>query len=189
MRDINILFPVNRSAALVVQKIETEPSFMARKVTHISSMIPLPTVDFTGFNKSHDITGKVFGRLVVMGVFPSIGKNKSRKTCWVTRCKCGRYEVYKGITLRNGNTLCCSECRYTTKIKDSDRDSLMKGLRSVHIEPCSKCNGSKSNIQCNYNNDTKSGVVVCNNCDNNVHFVADNRLSGFSVWNIKNKLN
>jgi hypothetical protein len=188
MRDINILHPINRSAALVVQVSTNEASFLERKVTHISSKVPLPTVDFTGWNKSHDMTSKVFGRLTVIGVFPAIGKNKSRKTTWVTRCKCGRYEVYKGSTLRNGTVSCCSECRYTKDIKDSERKDLMKGLRLVHVEPCIKCDGKKSDIQCNYNQETKSGVVVCNSCDNKVSFVAENRILGFKVWNIKNKI-
>lgn len=189
MCNVNILHPVNKSAAFVVQKPADEASFVARKVTHISSKVPLPTINFTGLDKSHDLTGRVIGRLTILGVFPSVGTAKNRKTCWVTRCRCGRYEVYKGITLRNGNTLCCSECRHISNIKDADRKQLMKGLRSIHIEPCCKCNGKKSEIQCNYDTDTQSGNVICNNCGNNIHFVSGSRISGFNVWNLKNKVN
>jgi transcription elongation factor Elf1 len=187
MRDINVLHPVNRSAALVVQGGVNEASFLQRRETHICSKVPLPTVDFTGYDKSHDLTNKIFCRLIVIGVFPAIGKNKSRKTTWVTKCSCGKYEVYKGSTLRNGIVSCCSECRYTIDLRNSERKELMKRLRQVYVEPCIKCNGEKSDIQCNYKQETKLGFIICNNCGNKVNFVAENRISGFQVWNLKNK--
>jgi len=63
----------------------------------------------------------------------------------------------------------------------------MKRLRQVYVEPCIKCNGEKSDIQCNYKQETKLGFIICNNCGNKVNFVAENRISGFQVWNLKNK--
>lgn len=68
-----------------------------------------------------DFTGKVFGRLTVVGVLA--GKNDKRPASWVCRCKCGGFCSRTAKALksaeRGGNTFHdrCGMCQYTERLR------------------------------------------------------------------------
>ena len=51
-----------------------------------------------------DLTGKVFGRLTVLGL---AGRDKNQKLLWNTICKCGNTKVVRGEQLVKGQTSSC----------------------------------------------------------------------------------
>ena len=54
-----------------------------------------------------DITGQVFGKLVVI---EPCGKSKSGNISWLCKCSCGIEQVVVGSNLRNGNSTACGKC-------------------------------------------------------------------------------
>lgn len=71
--------------------------------------------------KAEDLTGKRFGRLVVV---ERAGSN--RGATWLCQCDCGNQKVVRGGNLRNGNVKSCGCLNRETMI-----DNLNKGNRSL----------------------------------------------------------
>jgi hypothetical protein len=65
--------------------------------------------------KFHDLTGKRYGKLVVLSLY-SHGSRKENKDCkWLCRCDCGN-EIIAGVrNLNSGNTKSCGCLRYENK--------------------------------------------------------------------------
>lgn len=58
--------------------------------------------------KMADLTGKRFGRLVVIQFYPR--DNRSTNTHWLCRCDCGNHLVVRSDNLKTGHSTQCSEC-------------------------------------------------------------------------------
>ena len=75
-------------------------------------------------NKLIDITGKRFGKLVVL---EKAVKNNTKNTYWVCKCDCGNVKIIKGSSLKNKNTKSCGCLRKETthrKIHNSSKTKL-----------------------------------------------------------------
>ena len=58
--------------------------------------------------KAEDLTGKRFGRLVVMGRAPSFITPKGKKQiAWKVLCDCGTEKIVRGCDLRSRQTTSC----------------------------------------------------------------------------------
>jgi hypothetical protein len=71
-----------------------------------------------------NLTGKKFGRFVVMGLYQSEprGGSQGRKNIWLVRCACGDYESRTTKAVKNPSNKedRCLECRHTLKLKKQD---------------------------------------------------------------------
>ena len=74
-------------------------------------------------NSYIDMTGRIFGRLTVIGK----GKERSKYGTlrWLCRCECGKTKEISGITLRSGTTKSCG-CLHA----DSMRRRILKNFGS-----------------------------------------------------------
>lgn len=74
-----------------------------------------------------DLTGKVFGRLTVMGLAVS---NSKKTASWVCRCTCGMYAKAKKKSLLNsrpsGGAHMCGSCSYTQSL----RREVLPGMKN-----------------------------------------------------------
>lgn len=123
--------PIDKTAALVtgkgwkgvdsikrfgVQRWETCPPLKSRyDVKDIISRInnSLPVSD-----RKQDLTGKVFGRLTVMGIHEY---KWSEKVAWIVRCSCGIFEPRKWKALLNPKHVqMCADCSHTLEIQKPD---------------------------------------------------------------------
>ncbi len=88
-----------------------------------------------------DLTGLVFGRLVVLSRAPN---NVDRNVQWRCRCSCGEITVIRSQALRAGTTRSCGCLR-----ADMNRDFVWRGRlrtsapvppgpprREVYVDPC-----------------------------------------------------
>jgi len=57
-----------------------------------------------GKKRVHDLTGRVFGRLVVLS---RAGSNRFQKPTWLCRCGCGKEKILVGNSLLTGNSQSC----------------------------------------------------------------------------------
>lgn len=73
--------------------------------------------------KINDLTGRIFGRLLVS----KLAGITSRKSLWVTKCSCGSEVVVRGSNLTSGNTTSCG-CFASAKLVDEKRAD-MTGMR------------------------------------------------------------
>lgn len=105
-REIGNREPVDRTARRVCSEgihFSVDPKYLAS----IRSDTPLPITTRRPHYDTVDLTGKVFGRLMVVGLFDS-----PRKIRWVVRCVCGSYELRRSRALRVSlpEKLMCSSC-------------------------------------------------------------------------------
>jgi hypothetical protein len=92
-----------------------------KKITERHWEVQPPVVPFRGWSY-HDLTGKRFGRFLVIGVFDG-AKNYRKKTLWVVKCACGRYETRSRRALlnpKNKGDRCniCKELAYQKREDD-----------------------------------------------------------------------
>lgn len=78
-----------------------------------------------------DLTGKRFGRLVVI---QREGKVKNGNVTWLCRCDCGKMKVVDGYCLRTGQTLSCG-CLRREHAKQAIRNNpeTMKYMGNWHV--------------------------------------------------------
>lgn len=55
-------------------------------------------------SKALDLTGKVFGRLLVLN---REGNNKNQQSIWLCKCECGNLKSIHGSSIKNGETKSC----------------------------------------------------------------------------------
>ena len=68
-------------------------------------------------NQGYDITGKRFGKLVVLGKGESKGPGR---TAWNCICDCGNKKTIRGDALKSGSTTSCGHClRNENAVKSS----------------------------------------------------------------------
>lgn len=104
--------PVDTTAALVVSKGTHYRS--PKKLNVLESDNPLPLR--VSPSNAEDLTGRVVGRLTVVGSFQG-GKGR-----WVCRCLCGRYTIRRGKSITNDNngTDRCELCRHAAYQRRTD---------------------------------------------------------------------
>jgi hypothetical protein len=118
--------PLNKQAALdasakggaFVPRVKFHPD------THIHAEIQ-PKIRKA--HSSDDLTGRIFGRLKVLGLADLPNRNPGRKTAWVVQCICGRYENRKAKGLKDGSpqSLQCAACLY--------KENILKGKSKVEF--------------------------------------------------------
>ena len=107
-----------------------------------------------------DLTGKRFGRLVVLERAENKGNCTSAR--WKCKCDCGNYTVVGGYSLRSGNTLSCG-CYWRETIKNFGfkhgyTSPQYKHLLNIHRGILSRCRDPKNNQYQNYGG---RGIKVC----------------------------
>lgn len=112
-----VLRPINKTAGLVISSgthfvPKLQPNATTQDLPYKISKDPI-------FSKpEHNLTGKVYGRLSVIGLYEEPGRKK--KARYVCKCVCGRYELRLGNKLRAGMTndyLMCEECQITERLR------------------------------------------------------------------------
>lgn len=118
--------------------------------------------------KAHDLTGQLFGRLVVLERCGS----KSGHSAWLCKCDCGNERVVRASSLINGDTLSCGclnkELIYKANHSKKRRDKLlaanvkhgMKDSRLYHIWVNMKARCYNSHTPC-FRHYGGRGIVVC----------------------------
>lgn len=117
-----------------------------------------------------DITGKRFGRLLVLK--EADVKANSERVHWLCRCDCGTEKVVDGVHLRRGKTISCG-----CYLKEVSRERFKKMMADAEVPPHTTHGFSKSNLyktwaniktRC-YNKNNKAykwygakGVTMCN---------------------------
>lgn len=82
--------------------------------------------------KLNDLTGKKFGRLLVI----ERAENRGRQTYWKCRCDCGKIKEINGAKLKNGHTKSCGCLPRKAKVKsDVQRSCHLKthGMSETRI--------------------------------------------------------
>ena len=88
-------------------------------------------------NKTADLTGKRFGRLVVLKREDIISKSGKKSVAWRCKCDCGNYTVIRAGNLASGSTKSCgclaNECNPPIMVKHNGSKSrlysIWKGIK------------------------------------------------------------
>lgn len=119
-----------------------------------------------------DITGKRFGRYVVLRF---AGKNKHNQSTWLCRCDCGREKVVQGLALKSGRTKSCG-CLSAEK----RRAKLIKHGHTAHGVVTQEYSAwTNMRNRCNNPNDDRfadyggRGITVCERWNDFDKFLAD----------------
>ena len=102
--------PINRQAFDVSSR-GNHFSFEARRLNRFRTDIP-PAIIEGQLSDEEDFTGRVFGRLTVIGRSKDTWV-KDRKVRWIVRCACGFYERMRSRVLRSlrPDDHMCSSCK------------------------------------------------------------------------------
>lgn len=109
------------------------------KKTLKTVVIPIPPVNKGRI--AEDLTGRVFGRLTVIGLVHIDYKRRFR---WLCKCECGRFTNSLGPNLRRGTSSSCG-C-YATEVRskhgDADNGNVAPEYNTLHgmIDRCSNPN-------------------------------------------------
>jgi len=93
-----------------------------------------------GLNSLKDLTGKRFGRLVVLRRGPKYTQPSGQeKIIWVCKCDCGNKVTVQSCNLRNGNTKSCG-CYHIECVKGENNYNWKGGITELHdaIRTCSQ---------------------------------------------------
>ena len=77
-----------------------------------------------------DLTGKEFGRLIVI---EKRGSDKHGNAMWLCKCKCGNEVIVRSSNLRNGNTVSCG-CYNRDKIKEQWKDEEFRKKQNEKVK-------------------------------------------------------
>lgn len=104
-----------------------------------------------------DISGKRYGRLVVLRRAPSAGK----RITWFCRCDCGQETIKAGNNLYSGNTKSCGCLRVDTARSQETTHGMSNtpGEYAAWVGMLERCNNSKGK---NYPRYGARGIRVCN---------------------------
>ena len=130
--------------------------------------------------KMIDLTGKTFGKLVVIERYPDyIQKNGRHRVRWKCKCTCGNIIVVNGDNLKSKSTTSCGcyqkEMAIISNTTHGDSNSR---LYNVWCNMKERCN-NKNNPQ--YRLYGGRGIFVCEEWDNNY--------SAFKEWALNNGYN
>lgn len=106
-----------------------------------------------------DLTGKRFGRLVVIAYAETVGKQGNRKIKWLCQCDCGKTKTIAGNSLNSGAT---KSCGCLAKESTSKR-SITHGMSNTQAYTAwtnmkTRCNNPSGHDIKNYSN---CGIIVC----------------------------
>jgi hypothetical protein len=101
--------PVDKTAAIVTSQSNCTDDIEFRTKA-IRSKSRLPTAISKFSKKEHDLTGKKFGNLTVIGYSLYQSKGNGRRSKWVVKCTCGYYEVRSRFSLIQGGVKNCTKC-------------------------------------------------------------------------------
>ncbi|WDU82287.1 hypothetical protein [Caloramator sp. Dgby_cultured_2] len=123
-----------------------------------------------------DLTGKVFGRLSVIGYHST---NKRGKALWLCKCDCGNETVVIGENLRSGKTTSCGCYNREMSIKAN----RIHGMTKTRIYECwldmkKRCNDLNNK---EYHNYGERGIRVCEEWEKD--------FKNFYDWSINNGYN
>ena len=111
--------------------------------------------------KKIDLTGKVYGRLVVV---EEAGRNSKGKILWKCKCNCGNETIVIGENLKSGATQSCGCYRKEIEVVASVTHGLshsngkINRLYSIWIDMKKRCNNTKNKEYKNYGG---RGIKVC----------------------------
>ena len=113
--------PINRVAAQVTGKgVHWDPK---KKREAGDSDMPLPLMpmeklDYQQRKQLAALSGKKFGRMIVIGVAAEQG-SKTKPMRFVVRCACGTYTYRRSKSIRNAENSvdCCDHCRHLLYLK------------------------------------------------------------------------
>jgi hypothetical protein len=101
------------------------------KVKHLYGAVP-------------DLTGKIYGRLTVLGYSPSVKHQLSR---WVVLCKCGKKGTIYGMSLSSGKS---QSCGCLQKDKSTKHGNSNHPLYKIWTSINYRCNNIACADYCNY---------------------------------------
>lgn len=138
--------------------------------------------------KVKDLTGKRFGRLVVIEL---AGKSANGKYQWKCKCDCGNYIIVKGNSLTTGHTKSCGCLEKETKRVVNTVHGLRKRpLYKVWLNMKDRCYNPNNSHFKYYGG---KGIIVCNEWKNDFKTFYDWMSSngykeGMSIDRINNSL-
>lgn len=106
-----------------------------------------------------DLSGRNFGRLMVICRTEKPINVKNNKPYWLCECECGNQKVIKGSDLKSGNTQSCG-CLMIENIKKANTTHGMYGTRFYTIwqDMKSRCNYSRNDNYAYYGG---RGIEIC----------------------------
>lgn len=91
-----------------------------------------------GSSSFEDLSGRLFGRFRVVGIFDGEGapRGKQATMMWVCRCACGRYQTRTARAVRNPKNTgdCCDECQQLRYLRDTERKKALGLIEGVTVE-------------------------------------------------------
>ena len=144
--------------------------------------------------KRIDLTGKKFGRLLVLGLSHSHDGN----LYWSCRCECGKQSVVAALSLKSGRTKSCG-CLFIESIKGSNNPAWKGGVtpeinkirsstkyrdwrNSIFTRDsftCQKCKKVGGNLNAHHKQsfagnpklrtELKNGITLCDKCHKTFH--------------------
>jgi hypothetical protein len=113
--------PIDRKAAMVTARgVHWEPAKNVLAPGQARSDTPLPTRPWPAEARGQDnLTGRMVGRLTVIGLSADKSKSSNGGACWVVRCTCGSYEHRRTRSLRQTDPkrMMCSHCDHLEELK------------------------------------------------------------------------
>lgn len=126
--------------------------------------------------KKIDITGKRFGKLVVI---EEAGRTVGKQVLWLCRCDCGKEPIVRGVCLRNGHTTSCgckiTEATIRRNYKHGESNSSRLYSIWQGIKARTNVNASENDMHRKYYQD--KGVTLC---DEWLDYI------NFKEWALKN---
>lgn len=123
-----------------------------------------------------DLTGRSFGRLVVIGRAPNKNSPSRSSTAWRCKCECGKIVDVLSRSLVSGSTRSCG-CLHTdiVTVHGDARDGKQERLYKIWADMCSRCRNQKVK---GYHRYGGRGIKVCKEWSSN--YLA------FKAWALQN---
>jgi len=137
--------PVDSTAARVMRQGDNFESARRIPPTRFHSDTPTQTYPFIGL-REHDMTGVRWGSFVVIGW---VGKlNPKKKSCWLVRCLCGRYEMrHANVMAKPPSTGSqCHHCETTLQLRS--RSSKSQTNVRQFVPPELRCEHGRDSRSC-----------------------------------------
>lgn len=99
--------------------------------------------------KNNDLTGRTFGKLIVLGLSDNRGSRGQRTVpLWECRCGCGAITYKAGDTLKNAEISMCAECAEKYAIKMARKAAgYVEGTQITKIRDMTLTAANKSGVR------------------------------------------
>lgn len=114
--------------------------------------------------KLEDLTGRTYGRLVILG---DSGERKHSKRLWTCKCTCGTIRLVPTQALKSGNTTSCGCYRIERITKHGMSYSRVYRIWDGMLQRCTNSNHTE------YANYGGRGISVCDSWKDFMVFLAD----------------